>query len=108
MFMRQKQGGVVSTSLPLKLDPCSTLDLNNFYDARKSSESSLEFITKYKPMQCLDENANIQITPSRQQSSQVIGNVAANERVSATRGGQDVKLRGDNYNRHNDWRELLF
>lgn len=28
--------------------------------------------------------------------------------MKAARGGQDVKLRGDNYNRHDNWREFLF
>lgn len=34
--------------------------------------------------------------------------VSGNKRVSASRGGQDVKISGDNTNRHDNWRELLF
>ena len=55
----------MQTSNALKLDPCSTGDLISFYDPRKSSVSSMDFIKTYKPMQCLDESANISITPSR-------------------------------------------
>lgn len=68
-FMRTKVAGGITVSDPLVLDPCSTLDLNNFYDPRKSSASSMDYLQKYKPMQCLDESANIELTPTRQQSN---------------------------------------
>ena len=108
MFTREKKDGAITTSAPLKLDPCSTLDLNKFYSPRQSSLSAFNYIQDYKPMQCLDESANLTIAPTRQQSSQVIDGVAVNERVIATRGGQDIKLRGNNSNRHDNWREFLF
>ena len=41
----------------------------------------MEYLQKFKMMQCLDEFANIKITPTRQQSSQVIDSVGVNERV---------------------------
>ena len=107
MFTNKKEEGVVTKSDPLKLDPCSTLDLNKFYTPRKSSESQMAYLQKYKMMQCLDEFANIKITPTRQQSSQLV-NVGVNDRVKASRGGQDTKIKGDNYNRHDDWIEFLF
>lgn len=59
-------------------------------------------------MQCLDEFANITIMPTRQQSSQLVGGTAVNDRVKASRGGQDVKIKGDNSNRHDDWVQFLF
>ena len=43
----------------------------------------------------MDEGANLELTPTRQQSSQVIEGVAENDRVKALRGGQDIKLIGD-------------
>ena len=67
----------------------------------------MEYLQKYKMMQCLDEFADIKITSSRQQSSQLV-DVGVNERVKASRGGQDTKIKGDNYNRHDDWVEFLF
>ena len=108
MFTQTKVEGTITKSDPLKLDPCSTLDLNKFYTPRKSSASQMEYLQKYKMMQCLDEFANIKITPTRQQSSQVIDSVGVNDRVSAARGGQETKIKGDNYNRHDDWVEFLF
>jgi len=66
MFTQKKVGGATTKSAPLKLDPCSTLDLNNFYTPRKSSESQMAYMQKYKMMQCLDEFANISIEPTRQ------------------------------------------
>ena len=59
-------------------------------------------------MQCLDEFANISLAPTRQQSNQLIGSTTFNDQVQAARGGQDVKLSGNNYDRHEDWREMLF
>ena len=47
MFVQEKVDGQITTE-PLTLDPCSTLDLQNFYDPRKSSKPSLEFIQQYK------------------------------------------------------------
>lgn len=66
MFTRSKKDGKVEISDPLILDPCSTLDLQKFNDPRKSSVSAMEYLQKYKPMQCLDESANLDITPSWQ------------------------------------------
>lgn len=86
-FMREKVNGKITTSDPLVLDPCSTLDLNKFYTPRKSSSSFMTFLQTYKPMQCLDEFANLEISSTRQQSSQVIEGVATNDRVKAARGG---------------------
>jgi hypothetical protein len=108
MFTRTKIDGLFTLSDPLVLDPCSTLDLNNFYDAGKSSVSSMEFLQEFKPMQCLDEGANLELEPTRQQSSQVVSGISANDRVTGSRGGQDVKLNGDNHNRHDNWRDLHF
>ena len=108
MFTLTKKDGVMTKSDPLVLDPCSTLDLNRFYTPRTSSDASFQFLQKYKPMQCLDESANLKLKPSWQESSQVLDGVAANDRVKASRGGQDVSISGDTLNRHSDKRELLF
>jgi len=108
MFMQTKKDGKITRSDPLKLDPCSTLDLDKFSKPRKGSEASMNFLQKYKPLQCLDESANLNLTPTRQQSSQVLNGVSVNDRVKAERGGQDVVISGDSANRHEDWRELLF
>jgi len=37
MFMQTKKDGKITKSEPLVLDPCSTLDLDKFYEPRKSS-----------------------------------------------------------------------
>ena len=86
-FMREKTDGQITVSDALELDPCSTLDLNKFYTPRKSSASFMNFLQTYKPMQCLDEFAKLELSPTRQQSSQVISGIAVNERVKASRGG---------------------
>lgn len=49
-------------------------------------------------MQCLDETANLELTPSQ-------GKIG---KQTAFAGGEDVMIRGDNSNRHDNWRELLF
>ena len=69
MFMRTKEDGKITQSDPLKLDACSTLDLQRFNKPRKSSSSFMAFLLQYKPLQCLDEQANLSITPTRQSSS---------------------------------------
>ena len=82
VFTQEKKDGVITKSDALALDPCSTLDMDRFYTARSTSKSSFDFLQKFKPMQCLDEKANIKLTPTRQQSNQVVS-VGANARVSA-------------------------
>ena len=59
-------------------------------------------------MQCLDETANIKIRSSAQQSSQLVGSGVANSQIDSQKSGEDVSLRGDNYNRHDSFRELIF
>ena len=59
-------------------------------------------------MQCLDETANIKIRSSAQQSNQLVGSGVENSQIDSQKSGEDVKLRGDNYNRHDTFRELLF
>ena len=44
MFTVTKAAGAIVVADPLKLDPCSTLDLNKFYAPRKSSESSMAYL----------------------------------------------------------------
>ena len=59
-------------------------------------------------MQCLDETANIKIRSSAQQSNQLVGSGVANSQIDAKKSGENVSLRGDNYNRHDTFRELIF
>lgn len=68
-YTREKVDGKITISDPLVLDPCSTLDLNKFNIPRKSSSSFMTFLQNYKPMQCLDEFAKLELSPTRQQSS---------------------------------------
>lgn len=107
MFIQAKIGGVVSQD-DLKLDPCTTEDINRFYPPRRSSESQVEFLKKYQPMQCLNEAAGVKTTPQRQQGSQVQQDIAVNERVKPELTGQDVTLIGDGFNRHDDYRIFGF
>ena len=59
-------------------------------------------------MQCLDESANIKLRSSAQQSNQLVGSGVANSQIDAKKSGENVALRGDNYNRHDTFRELTF
>ena len=59
-------------------------------------------------MQCLDETANIKLRSSAQQSNQLVGSGVANSQIDAKKSGENVALRGDNYNRHDTFRELIF
>ena len=58
-------------------------------------------------MICLDEEI-IELVSSRQQSSQVLEGVVENDQTSFTVGSQDIRIYGDNKNRHDNHRELLF
>ena len=72
------------------MDPCSTQDYDAFYAPRIDLEAQMSYIKQYKPMQCLNENAYLTLTPNRQSSSQAIGGVAHNEGSSAVWTGEDV------------------
>lgn len=101
LSMEKKESGKIS-SKEVVLKPCTTLMLESFYDPRSSSLSQLEFLKKYKPMLCVDTDYGITTTPSRQQSSQVIDNLAVNKRSEVKIAGQDISLQGDGNNRHDN------
>ena len=65
MFIQTKKSGVLTKSDPLKLDPCTTLDLQAFYEAMPNSAEQMSYLTEFKPMQCLNEKANVQVLPIR-------------------------------------------
>ena len=59
-------------------------------------------------MLCVDTDYGITTTPSRQQSSQVIDDVAVNKRSEVKIAGQDISLIGDGSNRHDNRQKMIF
>ena len=44
MFIQSKVAGAFTKSEPLKLDPCSTLDFDAFYEPRKDLQAQMSYL----------------------------------------------------------------